>query len=240
MRSFLLFITLFMHLALNAQQPSKIDFYNAYIKGDMRAWARNIEAFERTKPQSVDAKLELVCYYYAHIAFLLGTKKYDEAQKYMSKGETIIAEVLKLQPRNATALAFNGSFIGFRIGISKFKAISLGPESNRSIELALEIAPNNIQANADKANALYHTPRLFGGSKTESLKLYSKAVRLIEQANITDHNWFYLNLLTLQAQNHEALGQNAAAKAVYEKILRFEPNYSWVRNELLPALLKKM
>lgn len=240
MRNIILFFFAFFFLAVSAQQPTKADFYKAYINGDMKAWARNIDVFERTQPRTVDAKLELVSYYYAHIGFLLGTKKFDEAQKYMTKGENIIAEVIKLQPRNATVLAYNGSFIGFRIGISKFKAISLGPESNKSIELALEIAPNNIQANADKANALFHTPRLFGGSKTESLKLFAKAVRLLEQTKQTDQNWFYLNLLTLQARNQEALGQNAAARTTYEKILRIEPNYTWVKNELLPALLKKL
>lgn len=86
MRNIILFLYIFSFLAVSAQQATKADFYKAYINGDMKAWARNIDVLERTQPRTVDAKLELVSYYYAHIGYLLGTKKYDEAQKLYDKG----------------------------------------------------------------------------------------------------------------------------------------------------------
>ena len=115
------------------------------------------------------------------LVILLVPKKNESAEKYIVRGEKLIAEVLKKSPENATALAFKGSFIGFRIALSKFKALTLGVESNECIEKACNINPNNIQANVDKGNALYHTPKLFGGDKKEALKLFQQAARLLEK-----------------------------------------------------------
>lgn len=169
------------------------------------------------------------------LVILLVPKKNESAEKYIVRGEKLIAEVLKKSPENATALAFKGSFIGFRIALSKFKALTLGVESNECIEKACNINPNNIQANVDKGNALYHTPKLFGGDKKEALKLFQQAARLLEKNNNTSNNWFYLNILTLIAKNQESLGNFHQAIQTYEKILVFEPNYQWVKNELYPS-----
>lgn len=233
-------LILISYTLANAQTNYKPTIYNAYINGDMAKWSAIIAAIEKQNPKTTDAKLELISYYYGYTAFLIGTKKHETAAKYLEKGDKHIDEVLKTTPNNATAHAFKGSFIGFRIGMSKFKAISLGPESNRHLKKSLEIDPQNIQGTVDQANALYHTPKLFGGDKKEALQLYRKAMQLIEKSGNTRGNWFYLNILTLTAQAHESLEQLPQAKAQYEKILRFEPEYKWVKNELLPALLKKM
>ena len=224
----------------NAESAYKPIIYKAYINGDMNKWASVIYTIEKQNPTSVEGTLELISYYYGYTAFLIGTKKYESAQKNIDAGEKHINEVLKLSPRNATAYAFKGSFLGFRIGLSKFKAISLGPESNRYITKASELEPQNIQGIVDKANALYHTPKLFGGDKKGALLLFQNAMKLMEIEKLTDKNWFYLNVMTLTAQAHVSLGELVKAKAIYEKAIRFEPGYKWVKNELYPELLKKM
>lgn len=241
--AFVIFIILIYNLQnfkSKAESTYKSIIYTAYINGDMNKWASMIYTIEKQNPATVDGKLELISYYYGYTGFLIGTKKYDLAQRSIDAGERHINEVLKLSPRNATAYAFKGSFLGFRIGLSKFKAISLGPESNRYISKATVLDPQNIQGIVDNANALYHTPKLFGGDKREALLLFQKAIQLIEREKLTDKNWFYLNVLTLTAQAHASLGELAKAKAIYEKIIRFEPDYKWVKNELYPELLKKM
>jgi tetratricopeptide (TPR) repeat protein len=47
-------------------------------------------------------------------------------------------------------------------------------------------------------------------------------------------------VLTLLARNYESLEQYEQAKQTYEKILHFEPDYKWVKNELYPALKAKL
>ena len=233
-------IFLFSEFFVSAQTSNKELIYNAYIQGNMKKWESVIVSIEKHKPSTLDEKLELISYYYGHIGYLLGIKNYEQAARYIDKGDKLIADVFKHAPKNATAYAFKGSFIGFRIGMSKFKAITLGPESSKSIAHAFELEPANIQAHVDKANALYHTPGIFGGDKKQSLKLFLKATTLLEKAKQTDNNWFYLNVLTLTAKNYEALEQLQNAKAIYEKIMRISPDYKWVKNELYPALLNKI
>jgi tetratricopeptide (TPR) repeat protein len=233
-------ILLFSDLFVSAQASNRELIYNAYIQGNMKKWESVIISIEKQKPSTLDEKFELISYYYGHIGYLLGIKNYEQAARYIDKGDKLIADVLKHAPKNATAYAFKGSFIGFRIGMSKFKAITLGPESSKSIAHALQLEPANIQAHVDKANALYHTPGIFGGDKKQSLKLFLKATTLLEKSKQTDNNWFYLNVLTLTAKNYEALEQYQNAKAIYEKIMRISLDYKWVKNELYPALLKKM
>ena len=239
------FLMLFFVLAsaqtnINAQSVYKSQIYNAYINGDMNKWATIIHNFEKESPSTIERKLELLSYYYGYIGYLIGAKKNDTAQKFIVKGEKLIADVIKMSPNNATAYAFKGSFLGFRIGMSKFKALSLGQESIESIEKAYKIDPQNIQAVVDRANALYHTPRLFGGDKKEALRLFQEGVTLIETSKSTKNNWLYLNLLTSIAQAYENTDQKKKAAFTYDKILRFEPEFKWVKNELYPALLKKM
>lgn len=233
-------IFLFPELFVSAQTSNKVLIYNAYNQGNMKKWESVIVSIEKQKPSTTDEKLELISYYYGYIGYLLGMKNYEQAAHYIDKGDKLIADVLKHTPKNATAFAFKGSFIGFRIGMSRFKAITLGPESNKSIAHALQLEPSNIQAHVDKANSLYHTPGLFGGDKKQSLKLFHKASVLLEKSKQTENNWFYLNVLTLTAKNYESLEQWQNAKVVYEKIMRISPDYKWVKNELYPALLKKM
>lgn len=235
-----LFIFLIVFLSANAQSGYKPIIYKAYVDGDMHKWASVIYTIEKDNPTSTDKKLELVSYYYGYIGYLLGTKKYETAQKYMTKGEKMIEDLLKVAPKNATLYAFKGSFIGFRIGISHFKAITLGSESSANVNKAYQLDPQNIQAIVDKGNALYHTPKLFGGDKKESLKLFLKGAKLLEANHHTEDNWFYLNVLTLVARNYESLEQYEQAKQTYEKILHFEPDYKWVKNELYPALKAKI
>jgi len=150
----------------------------------MKKWESVILILEKQNPESISGKLELISYYYGYIGYLLGIKNYDLASKYIDKGDKLIAQVLKQAPKNATAYAFKGSFIGFRIGMSRFKAITLGPESNKNIAQALKLEPANIQAIVDNANVLYHTPRLFGGDKSHSLKLFLKSITLFEKKEL--------------------------------------------------------
>lgn len=226
---------------IKAQTTNQRTIYEAYIQGDMKRWASVIQTIETNNtPVTVEQKLELINYYYGYTGYLLGRKRYDEAQTIIDKGDKLINQVLHTEPGNATAYAYKGSYIGFKIGLNKFKAMSLGPESSANISKALELDSQNIQAIIDKGNMLYHAPGFFGGNKNEALILFSKGAYLLEKSKKADHNWFYLNVLTLTARAYENMGQNGQAKRSYENILQKEPNFKWVRDELYPKLLKKM
>jgi tetratricopeptide (TPR) repeat protein len=237
-----LFITLFLvTLApeVYSESPYKKAIYNTFINREMYKWGSIIHTIEYGKPlTTVDQTLDLINLYYGYIGHLIGKKQYASAEIMISRGEKLIHQVLKASPKNATAYAYKGSFLGFRMGISKFRAFALGRESLADINKAYRLDPQNIQAIIDKGNFLYYTPNLFGGDKEEALNFYLKGSRILEKNKDTDQNWVYLNLLTTIALAYDKIDKRKEAKLICEKILRKEPNYKWVKDVLYPKLLE--
>lgn len=233
-------LTASINLEVYAESPYKKITYNAFISREMHKWANVIHTIEiSTGSKTLVQKLELLDYYYGYAAYLIGKKQNESALKYISKGEKLIENVLKSSPNNASAYAYKGAFIGFRIGISKFKAIYLGPESVSFINKAYELDAKNVQAIIDKGNILYYSPAIFGGDKLEALEFYKRAAKLMEINNETDQNWTYLNLLTNIALAYEKTDQPSLAKQTYEKILLVEPDFYWVKVDLFPKFMDR-
>lgn len=223
-----------------SETPYKKALYNAFINREMYKWGAIIQTIETSKPATtVDQKLELINYYYGYIGHLIGKKQYEAAGTMINRGEKLIHQVLRASPDNATGYAFKGSFLGFRMAISKFKVLSLSRESLDDINRAYKLDPQNVQALIDKGNVLFYSPALVGGDKEEALTYYLKASKIIENKKETDQNWIYLNLLTTIALAYDKTDRPKDAKFIYEKILRKEPNYRWVKDILYPGILKK-
>ena len=159
---------------------------------------------------------------------------------FINAGEKLINKVLEKSPGNATALAYEGSYIGFQINTNKIKAISLASESISNINKAYDSDPRNIQAIIDKANTLYFAPSFFGGDKQEANKLYLKSVSLMETTRKTDQNWTYLHVLRLLGRAYEKQNKFQEAKLIYEKSLHKEPNFRLVKEVLYPKVLAKL
>lgn len=215
--------------------------YKAFVNGEMYKWEEIIHSMEvNNGNKTIDQKLELISYYYGFTAHLIHKKQYDKATQYCTKGETLIAQLNAQSPQNASVHAFKGAFLGFRIGISKFKSVVLGPESEASINKAYELDPQNPQVLIDKANLFYYKPSFFGGDKKQALKLYQKAITILDKNKDHINNWLYINTLTSIALAYEKTNQDILSKAMYERILHLEPNFKWVKNELYPGLLNKI
>jgi tetratricopeptide (TPR) repeat protein len=239
------FITLLVLLTITSavfsESPYKKSIYSAFITHDMAKWENVIHTIESSNATTtVDQKLELINYYYGYIGWLIGQKQFAKAEKFIPKGEKLIQQVLKVSPNNATAYSFKGSYLGFKIGIDKCKAIFLGSDSKRSINKALELDPQNLQAIIDKGNLLYYSPRFFGGDKKEALNYFLRGARIMEKNKDVNQNWVYLNLLTIIASAYEMTDKLEDAKLVYEKIIKEEPDIKWVKYDLYPSLLAKM
>ncbi|WP_165021960.1 tetratricopeptide repeat protein [Dysgonomonas sp. ZJ279] len=233
-------VVLFMSLSINATN-NKEAIYNAFITGNMAEWKTIITDIESRKLTSVSDKLELVNYYYGYIGYNLGVKKKKEAAIYVDKMETILDELTKLSPNVADVYAYKAALVGFKIGLSPYKAPFIGKSSGENAKKALAIDGDNIQGNIEQANVLYYSPSAFGGDKAKAKEYYKKAVSLFENnPTLLKQNWLYLSLLTKIAEIQEEEKDFKSAKQTYDKILAKEPNYSYVKNELLPNLKKKM
>lgn len=240
-RSYLLLILFtFITYNSNAQFTNQQNICNAFVNDDWNLWLKEIKQAEMKRAVNIQQKLELINLYYGYIGHLLAKKQYDEASKYISKGELLLNQILKLNPENATAMAYKGSFTGFKIPMNKMKIFSLGNESEGFVNNAYKLDKNNLQAIIDKGSALFFKPKVFGGNKPEALKLFLKAIRLYETNKNTSNNWMYLHVLTLLARAYEKTGQLNNAKAVYEKTLRIQPEFKLVKLELYPDIIAKI
>lgn len=218
----------------------KAYIYQSFISGNMDKWEMAMNTFADKTNLSNQQKLELVSYYYGYIGYNLGIKNRDKAKIYIEKGDAIIDDLIKTYP-TADAYAFKGAFLGFLIGMNPIKAPFLGQSCSKNVDKALSISISDIQANIEKANILYYSPSAFGGDKTEAKVYYNKAISLFESnSELTTENWLYLNLLTKVAQINTDEKKYNNAKTIYEKIMKIEPNYLYVKNQLYPALLKKL
>jgi len=237
----LVIFTLLLSVQLGFSQDTYRDsIYKAYSRGKMDKWLEIMNNCEKNVDENSEAEqLELISYYYGYTAWLIGAEKYDTAEEYIDKSEVIIDRLLEESPENATLQAYKGAYIAFTIGISKLKAIYLGPRSMKYINKSLELDPANIQGNIEKGNSMYYRPSAFGGDKTEAIEYYEKAVESFEKQELVVNNWMYINTMTALGQAYEATDQIQLAKLCYEKIIRIFPNFMWVEDELYPDLLKR-
>jgi tetratricopeptide (TPR) repeat protein len=214
--------------------------YEGYATGNMTKWYNAMKDFEANADRSImKEKMELINYYYGYTGWLVSVDKDDLARDYIERTDVMLDDILEKDPNNATVLAYKAAFIAFEIAMSNFKAIYLGRRSSRYIDEALDIESDNIQALIERGNELYYSPSAFGGDKKQSIVYYKKATKRMEDQHLDNKNWMYLNVMTSLGLAYEATDQIQNAKLCYEKILRLEPDFMWVGDELYPDMLKR-
>jgi tetratricopeptide (TPR) repeat protein len=237
----LVWFYLFITGSLPAQEDPKVTIYRAYVSDRMDEWERILTDMAGRKAILGDDQLiDLVNYYYGYVGWAIGQGMDRKAKETIDEADLLIDELLGKYPGMSDLYAYKGAFLGFRIGLNKIKAVVLGPESMKHINHAVEIGPDRPQGWIEKGNALYYMPKVFGGSKEKALEAYQQAIRLMEKdPGMISGNWMYLNVLTILGQSYEMTGHLQKAKTTYEKVLQIEPGFTYMRDELYPAFLKK-
>ena len=213
--------------------------YKAYIRGDMDQWKYSIESLENIRNKTNKEKLELINYQYGYIAWCIDQGQINEAEKYLAKAERLINFLEEETYSLSTVYAYKAAFIGFRIGISPYKAPFIGTQSLAYAKKSVTLDATNPFAYIQLGNIAYYTPKIFGGSKFEAMQQYKIALQLMEKNTSSMHqNWNYLNLLVILIHAHIDAGQYTKAKEYCIKALRIEPEFDWVKNNLYPEILK--
>lgn len=227
--------------ALSLSGSNKSDVYNSFINNRMDVWKSVIDQLNILSVKPNDLRLELLNYQYGYIGWCLANDRKEEALIYLKLGEE---NVKLLEAKNFDPSLINGyksALYGFRIALSKFSAPFIGPKSSDCAKLAIKLDPNQPFGYIQMGNVRFHMPPLFGGSKTEAIGYYLKAKGLMDKKGNEIHNdWNYLSLLVNIAQAYELTNDNAKAKLMFEEILKLEPDFKWVKDELYPQLLKKI
>ncbi len=205
----------------------------------MTKWKNIIDKIEKKQYKSNSETLDLINFQYGYIGWCLGNDKNNEAETYL---ELAINNAEKLENNSlyrSMIYAYKSAFWGFKIGLAFYKAPFLGPESIEFAEKSVELNDKNYFGYIQLGNIEYYMPSTFGGSKSLALKYYLKALNLMEKQTI-ENDWNYLSLLIIIAQAYEGTENYSKAKTYYNKVLKIEPNISWVEDKLLPELNKKI
>ncbi len=206
----------------------------------MQAWKYAMDEMQQQNNSDVKYLSELVNYQYGYIGYCLGIDANNQAEVYLNLAEKNLERLEKLGYSSSVIESYRSAFYGYKIGLSPMKAPFIGPKSMKQGEMAIKSDPQNPLAYIQLGNAQFYMPVVFGGSKTEAIKYFQKAKKLMEEKpELWVHeNWNYLSLLALIGQSFEITEQYEEAKLYYQKALETESEFSWVKNELLPNLEK--
>ncbi len=222
-----------------SQKSYKTEMYNAYIGNNMQTWKTLLLRFEADMPAKNEQRIELVNYYYGYIAYCIGTKQTDEAEYFLNQAEKQLEILEKAQYLPADIYAYKSAFTGFKIGLNPFKAPFIGGQSVDYAKKAIKIAPTQPLGYVQFGNAMYYMPAMFGGSKTEGIDSYLKALNCYKLQGDTLNNWNYINLLGHIGKAYMAIGDYENAGRYFTMALKVEPGFRWVRDELMKELNKK-
>lgn len=228
-------------LSLNVSASHKTDIYSAYVNNNMNKWKGVIDAMEAEKSRNNDFLLELVNYQYGYIAWCIGNNRNEEAKFYLDLSEKNIA-ILEEDTKNLSLVnSYKAAFYGYRIGLNELLAPFIGIKSINCAKLAIDLDKENPLGYVQYANIQFYMPAVFGGSKKEAIEYYLKAEKLMDKnINAITKNWNYLNLLVVIAQSYSYLDEFQSSIFYFEKILKIEPGFGYVKNELYPEVLIKI
>lgn len=234
----LILLCLFHGVLLGQNHPS---IYSAYISGNMSRWQYSMDSMETAQLKSDEATLDLINYQYGYIAWCISQNRMDEATVYLQKSRANLNRLEQKKYRLSLLYAYKAAFVGFEIGVSPFKAPFIGSESLEYAEKSVQLDASNALGYVQLGNIAYYTPIIFGGSKTEALGYYLKALKIFESNKILDsQNWNYLNLLAIIINAYIELNQYDKANEYCIKTLAVEPRFDWVKNSLYPQVLKNL
>ena len=232
---------LLLLLSVRIFADNRTEIYSAYINNRMENWKNVIDRMEASGSKNNEFLLELINYQYGYIGYCLGFEKEKDAQKYLLAAEKNISVLEKTGYKLPLLHAYRSAFYGFRISISKLSAPVNGPRSLNNAKKSTELDNKNYFGYVQMGNAYFYMPQAFGGSKKIAFQNFNKARNLMEKdLSLTKGNWNYLSLLVTIAQSHTYLEEYEKAKAEYENIMKLEPGFLYVKNDLYPELLKKM
>ncbi|HYQ59081.1 MAG TPA: hypothetical protein VEP89_17185 [Draconibacterium sp.] len=234
-------LLLVFFLSVSAFASNKEKIYQAYINNRMDDWKTIIDSLEQNKTQNTGYLSELVNFQYGYIGYCLAEDDDKKAKHYLDLAEENL-EILENKNFNPALInAYKAAFWGFKIGIQPIKAPIYGRRSIKHADLSLEQNNKLPFAHVQYGNAYFYMPAVFGGSKEVAIEHFLLAIEQMEKKPAElENDWNYLSLLSLTGQSYEELEEYEKAKAKYEKALKFEPNFKWIRDELYPELKTKL
>ena len=214
--------------------------YSAYLNSSIFMWKQIVNESDKIlfdKNSEGTDKIEALKFRFGLLSACLANKDKDTFNTYLKKTSDLLNELMKLHPKSSELYAISASIMGLQMGFSPMKGMTLGKLSTEHINKAIELDKTNPLAWKQLGSSKFFTPQMFGGNIKMSIEAYENAIDLFEKKNLTK-NWLYIDSFAWLGLAYEKNGNPDKAKTTYEKALSIEPNFSWVRNNLLPNIAK--
>jgi tetratricopeptide (TPR) repeat protein len=223
-----------------AQDATDERMYLAYLSKDSGAtpWTDAVE--ERRQALSKNSKDDQLRYNLALAQFgllnhTIKVQDEDLFDRYYDQTLDNIDAIITSNKTWSEPYAMKSAIYGLKMGFSPMQGMILGPKSSTLIDKAKKFNEKSPLAWKVYANAKFFTPEMWGGDIEEAIRAYDQCINLYESdPDQLKFNWMYLDALAFQGQAYLKSGQSAKAIAVFEKALRIEPRFDWIRYNLLP------
>lgn len=139
----------------------------------------------------------------------------------------------------AEAYALLSMTYGQKIRLKPRSAMINGIRSRRNIQRAKKLISDNPRIVLAESISNFNTPSEFGGSRENGLAGFRQAVSLFNSKQDASHNlphWGEVEAHTWLGIAYMNSKQYQLAKDAFEKALEINPNYGWVKYNLLPQL----
>lgn len=235
--SLILIVTLFTLTLSYAQRTDDLEAmaYKAYLTQNKSLWKLLVKKRQQSynKVKSQENLYELVLSQHGLLNACMADQDEGLFNAHYDSILDNIDELINEGHEAANAKALQASTYGMEMAFSPWKGIFLGVKSSNNLEEAKKIDPGSPLVWAIYAKAKLFTPPGFGGDKKEAVNALEKAVELYEMEN-TINNWRYLDALAWLGQAYQQIEESDKAITTYQKALKVEPDFLWVKRSLLP------
>lgn len=217
-------------------------FYALYIKGEMVQWVTLLDKAKSDYQQnkSVDLLEDIVRAQYGLVAYYIGANNDAKAMTEIDAADVYLDTLLKEYQNEGWIYALSASFDGFRLIVNPYRFFLRGPSILSAINKSSELSPKDFDVLFLKANQTFYLPSFIGGDQKKGLVMYENLYVKLKKKDIAkEKDWFSLMYLTSYGIACTYAHQYEKAVEVYQLILEKEPDYNWVRKELLPEAQNK-
>ena len=226
-------------------EKGKALLYSGNVHFDQSEMFKARGMFERALAS--DEENYLAHYYLAYTDYNLAVyfmqkKETEQFQKFSDSSEKILQELLNENGSDAETVSLLGALYGIQVAMKPGLGASLGSKNIALTSQAFGIAPDNPRVLLQKGISKFNSPEFVGGSKEEALKYFTQSVEAFEKqiGNEADIDWGYLDALAWLGIAHSSTGDFKSAITAYKKALDVEPDFAWIKYQLLPKAEEKL
>jgi tetratricopeptide (TPR) repeat protein len=218
--------------------------YKAYLSNSVKMW-KSVEAKARKKyeanPNNFQMLLKLTDIQYGLLNACVANKGEDTHKKYLKMAEKNVDTLLHYNNKWSAAHALKAGILSSEMAFNPAKGMILGPKNQKHIEKALKYNNKEPLAWIQKGNTKLHSPKMFGGDTEEAINAYKKAIEIFEQDSTGyKNNWQYINTLAWLGYAYSKEKEYEKALSMYQKALRIEPEFNWVKYNLIKKVKQKL